>query len=193
MIWSYSFIVWWISCVYKFKFITDTNENNILIIMRGKITNIPNKIFRPAIPSTKKPVIGEPDDPKDLQFILHKMLSEGLINNAIKMFDALSKVGLTHEALELFSQIKDKSHMPDVAAHTAVIEVYANAGRSKEAPKVFLRMLACGVAPNAYTYTVPAKAVATDGKLADAKKYIWEMISKGIRPNVGTYTAVFQA
>ncbi|KAF2321979.1 hypothetical protein GH714_005148 [Hevea brasiliensis] len=83
-----------------------------------------------------------------------------------------------HEALELISQIKDKGRMPDVGAHTAVIEVYANAGRSKEAPKVFLRMLACGVAPNAYTYTVPAKAVAADGKLADARKYIWEMISK---------------
>ncbi|KAF2318930.1 hypothetical protein GH714_011843 [Hevea brasiliensis] len=79
--------------------------------------------------------------------------------------------GLTHEALELFSQIKDKGHMPDVVAHTAVVEAYANAGQSKEA----------------------LKALAADGKLADANKYILEMMSKGMRPNAATYAAVFEA
>ncbi|KAG8655412.1 hypothetical protein MANES_04G038100v8 [Manihot esculenta] len=152
-----------------------------------------SKLPPPYDPFNKKPVIEDPDNPKDLQFIFHKMRSEGLINNAVKMFDALSKDGLTHEALELFSQIKDKGHMPDVVAHTAVVEAYANAGQSKEALKVFLRMLACGVAPNVYTYSVLIKALAADGKLADANKYIMEMMSKGMRPNAATYTAVFEA
>ncbi|GAB4840546.1 hypothetical protein Ancab_021315 [Ancistrocladus abbreviatus] len=152
-----------------------------------------SKLPPPYDPFNKKPAIQEPEDPKNLQEVFHKMRSEGLINNAVKMFDALSKDGLTHEALELFRVIKDKGNMPDVVAHTAVIEAYANAGQSKEALKVYLRMLASGVAPNAYTYTVLIKGLAGDSKLADAKKYLLEMIGKGMKPNAGTYTAVFEA
>ncbi|XP_065865250.1 pentatricopeptide repeat-containing protein At4g38150-like [Euphorbia lathyris] len=148
----------------------------------------------PYDPFSNKPAIEEPEDPKDLQLIFHKMRSEGLINNAVKMFDALSQDGLTHEALELFSQIKDKGHMPDVVGHTAVIEAYANSGgRSKEAVKVFLRMLSSGVKPNAYTYSVLIKGLAADGKLGDSKKYVLEMMSKGMNPNAATYIAVFEA
>ncbi|KDP43919.1 hypothetical protein JCGZ_20929 [Jatropha curcas] len=152
------------------------------------------KLPPPYDPFDKKPAIEEPEDPKDLQSVFHKMRAGGLMNNAVKMFDALSKDGLTHEALQLFSEIKDKGHMPEVIAHTAVIEAYANAGgQSKEAHKVFLRMLANGIAPNAYTYTVLIKGLSNDGKLVDAKKYLLEMMGKGMRPNAGTYTAVFEA
>ncbi|XP_043702844.1 pentatricopeptide repeat-containing protein At4g38150-like [Telopea speciosissima] len=152
-----------------------------------------SKLPPPYDPFSKKPVIEEPKDPKDLQEVFHKMRSEGLINNAIKMFDALSKDGLTHEAMELFAQIKDKGAMPDVVAHTAVVEAYANAGQSKEALKVYMRMLASGVKPNAYTYTVLIKGLAQDLKLVDAKKFLVEMMDKGMLPNAGTYTAVFEA
>ncbi|WRX30420.1 Pentatricopeptide repeat - like 10 [Theobroma cacao] len=154
-----------------------------------------SKLPPPYDPFNKKPIIEEPQDPKNLQQVFHDMRSDGLINNAVKMFDALSKDGLTHEALELFSQFKDKGQMPDVVAHTAVIEAYANAGHCKEALKGFMRMLASGVAPNAYTYTVLIKGLAAgDAKhLGDAKKYLMEMLERGIRPNAGTYTAVFEA
>lgn len=152
-----------------------------------------SKLPPPYDPFSKKPVIEEPEDAKNLQEIFHKMRTEGLIPNAIKMFDALSKDGLTHEAMELFAQIKDKGNMPDVVAHTAVIEAYANAGQSREALKVFVRMLASGVKPNAYTYAVLIKGLAKDGKFGDVKKYLLEMMDRGIRPNVGTYTTVFEA
>ncbi|KAI6684461.1 hypothetical protein NL676_030374 [Syzygium grande] len=148
----------------------------------------------PYDPFSKKPVVEEPEDPKNLQEIFHKMRSEGLNDYAVKMFDALSKDGRTHEALELFGQIKDKGHMPDVVAHTAVIEAYCNAGgQSKEALKVFMRMLASGVAPNAYTYAVLVKGLAGDGRLADVKKYVMEMMGKGMMPVAATYAAVFEA
>ncbi|XP_010558198.1 PREDICTED: pentatricopeptide repeat-containing protein At4g38150 isoform X1 [Tarenaya hassleriana] len=154
----------------------------------------PKKLPPPYDPFNKKPVLEEPEDPKDLQAVFHKMKTGGLTNEAVKMFDALSKDGLTHEALELFSQIKDKGHMPDVVAHTAIVEAYAKAGQPNEALKVFMRMLACGVAPNAYTYTVLIKGLARDAKsLGDAKKYLLEMLEKGIRPNATTYLAVFEA
>ncbi|KAM1110917.1 hypothetical protein ACFX13_010326 [Malus domestica] len=154
-----------------------------------------SKLPPPYDPFSKKPAVEDPEDPKDLQEVFHKMRSDGLTNNAVKMFDALSKDGLTHEALELFAQIKDKGHMPDVVSHTAVIEAYANAGKTKEALKVYMRMLASGVAPNAYTYSVMIKALAADlggNFLGDAKKFLLDMVGKGMRPNAGTYTAVFE-
>lgn len=152
------------------------------------------KLPPPYDPFSKKPVVEEPEDPKNLQEIFHKMRTDGLLNNAVKMFDALSKDGLTHEALQLFSQIKDQGHMPDVVAHTAVIEAYVNAGQSKEAHKVYLRMLASGVTPNAYTYAVLIKGLAADPKfVGDAKTFLLEMMGSGLRPNAGTYTAVFEA
>ncbi|KAL6132880.1 hypothetical protein ACLB2K_065119 [Fragaria x ananassa] len=148
----------------------------------------------PYDPFNKKPAFEDPEDPKDLQEVFHKMRSDGLQTNAVKMFDALSNDGLTHEALELFAHIKDKGQMPDVVAHTAVIEAYAAAGKPKDALKVYMRMLACGVAPNAYTYSVLIKALAADERfVGDAKKYVVEMLGKGMRPNAGTYVAVFEA
>ncbi|CAI8603613.1 unnamed protein product [Vicia faba] len=159
-----------------------------------KPTTTSRKLPPPYDPFSKKPAIEEPKDPKDLQEIFHKMRSgDGLLNHAVKMFDALSKQGLTHEALELFGQIKDKGQMPDVVAHTAIIEAYANAGQPKEAHKAYMRMLASGVFPNAYTYTVLIRGLAVNDRfLKDARKYVVEMFEKGMRPNAETYTAVFE-
>ncbi|XAR56200.1 hypothetical protein NMG60_11036582 [Bertholletia excelsa] len=154
------------------------------------------KLPPPYDPFSKKPVIEEPEDPTNLQEVFHKIRTEGLFNNAVKMFDGLSKDGLTHEALELFSQIKDKGQMPDVVAHTAVVEAYVAAGQAKEALRVFLRMLASGVMPNAYTYAVLIKGLANSGDarlLGEAKKYVGEMMGKGMKPNAATYAAVFEA
>ncbi|CAJ1977911.1 unnamed protein product [Sphenostylis stenocarpa] len=154
-----------------------------------------NRVLPPPYdPFSKKPAIEDPKDPKDLQQIFHKMRSgDGLFNHAVKMFDALSKEGLTHEALELFGQIKDKGQMPDVVAHTAILEAYANAAQPKEALKVYLRMLASGVSPNAYTYAVLITGLAADAKfMKDAKKYLLEMMDKGMKPNAKTYTYVFE-
>lgn len=163
----------------------------------GSVNKMDKSKLLPPCDPFKKVVEEEPTDPKNLQEIFYKMRAEGLTNNAVKMFDALSKDGLTHEALQLFAQIKDKGHMPDVVAHTAVIEAYTNAGQGKEALRVFVRMLASGVAPNAYTYAVLIKGLAAaDGNaklLGDAQKYLMEMMGKGMRPNAGTYTAVFEA
>ncbi|XP_031113966.1 pentatricopeptide repeat-containing protein At4g38150-like [Ipomoea triloba] len=150
----------------------------------------------PYDPFSKKAVIEEPDDPKNLQDVFHKMRADGMINNAVKMFDGLSKDGLTHEALELFSVIKDKSEMPDVVAHTAVIEAYCDAGQPKEAHKVYQRMLASGVLPNAYTYSVLIKSLATSGEpklVKEAKKYVMEMVEKrGMKPNAATLVRSFE-
>lgn len=117
------------------------------------------------------------------------------MNSAAKMFDGLSQDGLTHEALELFSQIKDKGQMPDVVAHTAVVEAYVNAGQAKEAHKVFLRMLASGVLPNAYTYRVVIRGLAESGDvklMKEAKKYFDQMVARGMKPNAGIVVGAFE-
>ncbi|KAI8531904.1 hypothetical protein RHMOL_Rhmol11G0172600 [Rhododendron molle] len=154
-----------------------------------------SKLPPPYDPFNKKPAIEEPDDPTNLQEVFHKIRTEGLFNNAVKMFDGLSKDGLTHEALELFKQIKDEGHMPDVVAHTAVIEAYVNAGQAKEALKVYKRMLGCGVMPNAYTYSVLVKGLVGcgDGKMVEeGRRVVGEMMGKGVRVNAGTFVAVVE-
>ncbi|KAK8969735.1 Pentatricopeptide repeat-containing protein [Platanthera guangdongensis] len=73
---------------------------------------------------------------------------------------------------------------PDVVAHTAVIEAYANAsGHSNEAIRTFDHMLASSVFPNAYTYAILVKGLARDSKISEARKYRFEMMSKGIWHN----------
>ncbi|ESW17066.1 hypothetical protein PHAVU_007G207300 [Phaseolus vulgaris] len=171
---------------------SDSDDQNI---NTQKETGKTNRVVPPPYdPFSKKPATEDPKDPKDLQQIFHDMRSgDGLLNHAVKMFDALSKDGLTHEALELFGQIKDKGQMPDVVAHTAILEAYANAAQPKEALKVYMRMLASGVSPNAYTYAVLITALAADAKFVkDAIKYLLEMIGKGMKPNAKTYTSVFE-
>ncbi|CDP17755.1 unnamed protein product [Coffea canephora] len=155
-----------------------------------------SKLPPPYDPFNKKPVIEEPEDPKNLQEVFHNMRGDGLMNSAVKMFDGLSKDGLTHEALELFSQMKDKGQMPDVVAHTAVIEAYVNAGQAKEGLKVYMRMLASGVLPNAYTYNVLIKGLVASGDaklVKEAKTYVEEMAEKrGIKPSAAVCVGVYE-
>lgn len=108
------------------------------------------------------------------------------------MFDGLSQDGLTHEALELFSRIKDSGEMPEVIAHTAVMEAYADAGCAKEAHAAYQRMLASGVAPNAYTYRVLIRGLVEGDEAAEASKYVAEMVGQGMKPNAATCAAVFE-
>lgn len=151
------------------------------------------KLPPPYNPFSNEPAVNEPDDPKDLAEVFAKIREDGLMNSAVKMFDGLSQDGLTHEALELFARIKDRAEMPDVIAHTAVLEAYVDAGQGKVAHKVFLRMLASGVLPNAYSYKVVIRGLVESGGVEEAKKYVLEMTGKGMRPNAGTCVAVYEA
>lgn len=149
----------------------------------------------PYDPFSKNPAAADPVDPTNLQEIFHRMRTGGLTDYAIKMFDGLSKDGLTHEALALFSVIRDKGAMPDVVAHTAVLEAYAAAGpaRWRDAVRTYNRMLSGGVAPNAYTMAVLVKGLAAGDRCAEAGKYLLEMLDRGMRPNVETCLAAFEA
>ncbi|KAL8109557.1 pentatricopeptide repeat-containing protein At2g35130-like [Apium graveolens] len=155
------------------------------------------KLPPPYDPFNKNPVIQEPEDPKNLPQIFHDIRNgDGLFNFAVKMFDGLSKDGLTQEALQLFSVINEKGSMPDVVAHTAVVDAYVNAGQAKEGLNTYLRMVNCGIRPNAYTYSVLVKGLALSGDkklLKEAKKIVVEMIGKGVKVNAGTCVAVFEA
>ncbi|KAF0891854.1 hypothetical protein E2562_011255 [Oryza meyeriana var. granulata] len=159
--------------------------------VEAKSPNLPP----PYDPFSKKPTVAKPSDPTNLQEIFHRMRTEGLTDYAIKMFDGLSKDGLTHDALELFTVIKDKGAMPDVVAHTAILEAYANAGPThwRDTVRTYDRMLASGVAPNAYTLAVLVKGLAASDQFTEAGKYIVEMLDRGMRPNAATYLAMFEA
>ncbi|KAL1833366.1 hypothetical protein DCAR_0103456 [Daucus carota subsp. sativus] len=156
-----------------------------------------SKLPPPYDPFDKNPVIREPKDPKNLQEIFHDIRNgDGLFNFAVKMFDGLSKDGLTHEALGLLSQINEKGSMPDVVAHTAVVDAYVNAGQAKEGLNTYLRMVNSGIRPNAYTYSVLIKGLALSGDkklFKEVKKIVVEMMGKGMKVNTGTCVAVFEA
>ncbi|KHN17841.1 Pentatricopeptide repeat-containing protein [Glycine soja] len=147
----------------------------------------------PYDPFSKKPAVEDPSsDPKDLQQIFHNMRTgDGLFSHAVKMFDALSKEGLTHEALELFAQIKDKGHMPDVVAHSTVPVVYTNAGLAaaadvkfvKEASKYVLEMMDKGMKPNVQTYACVFEGLVREEKLDEAARLLEQMKGKGFVPD----------
>eukprot|EP00252_Welwitschia_mirabilis_P006306 TRINITY_DN17160_c0_g1_i1.p1 TRINITY_DN17160_c0_g1~~TRINITY_DN17160_c0_g1_i1.p1 ORF type:complete len:174 (+),score=34.77 TRINITY_DN17160_c0_g1_i1:441-962(+) len=118
------------------------------------------------------------------------MREDGLVQAAAKMCDGLSQDGLTHEAMQLFAHMKDKGNMPDVVAHTAVVEAYSKAGKPREALKVFLRMLASGVKPNSYSYSVLIQGLCRGGMLQEAAKYTLEMLDNKMKPNAGIYVTL---
>nr|ABK24066.1 unknown [Picea sitchensis] len=97
------------------------------------------------------------------------------------------------EKKKLFGQMKDKSKMPDVVAHTAVVEAYAKAGKPKDALKVFMRMQASGCLPNSYSYSVLIQGLCQGGMLQEAGKYTLEMLSYGWKPNAATYVTLIDS
>ncbi|KAJ6384743.1 hypothetical protein OIU78_027935 [Salix suchowensis] len=108
----------------------------------------------------QQPVVFEdPEDPKDLQHIFHRMRSEG-----------------------------DKGQMPDVVAYTAVMEAYFNAGlavdaKLVDAKKYVLEMMAKGMRPNAHTYAAVFEAFTKENKVEEAKVLLQQMKDKGFVPD----------
>ncbi|PRQ42581.1 putative pentatricopeptide [Rosa chinensis] len=152
----------------------------------------------PARPYSSKPepITVGPEDPTDLRQVFQKVeTTEGIINNVVKMFDALLTKGHEREAAEMHAQI-DQGFMPEVVTYTGVMEEYAGAGKTGDVLKVYQRMLDYGINPNSYTYRVLIKALAEDPDskfLGDAKKYLMEMMDVCLRPDAVAYTAVFKA
>lgn len=167
------------------------NENNTATFMVDS-SKLPPRPYS----CEPDPITVGPEDPKDLQQVFQKVEStEGLINNVVKMFDALLIKGHEREAAEMQAQI-DQGLMPEVVIYTGVMEEYADAGKTGDVLKVYERMLESGTAPNSYTYRVLIKALAADPDstfLEDAKKYLLEMMDMGLQLNAEAYTAVFKA
>ncbi|KAK9286774.1 hypothetical protein L1049_015179 [Liquidambar formosana] len=75
--------------LYDSKFDEEENQN--------KKEQINKSILPPPYdPFNKKPVIEEPKDPSNLQKVFHKIRTNRLMQNAVKMFAALSNVESHH-------------------------------------------------------------------------------------------------
>ncbi|KAK9920152.1 hypothetical protein M0R45_028712 [Rubus argutus] len=160
------------------------NENNTATFMVDS-SKLPPRPYS----CEPDPITVGPEDPKDLQQVFQKVEStEGLINNVVKMFDALLIKGHEREAAEMQAQI-DQGLMPEVVIYTGVMEEYADAGKTgrcsedstflEDAKKYLLEMMDMGLRPNAEAYTAVFKAFARREKAAEAKRFLEEMKGRG--------------
>ncbi|KAI3810598.1 hypothetical protein L1987_20219 [Smallanthus sonchifolius] len=118
----------------------------------------------------KTPVITQPDDPTNLQEVFHKIRTEGLNNSAVKMFDELSKQGLTHEALEL--------NMKRSAL--------AGSGDEKllgEAKRLFVEMMWKGLGLNAGTCVAVLEGLVKVGKEEEGREVVVKIRALGLAPD----------
>ncbi|KAK9707489.1 hypothetical protein RND81_07G201000 [Saponaria officinalis] len=189
------------------KFLPKPSQN---LITRPFTSNSPDPVTEPAQKSILDPFNKIPINPKHmgrnhLVEDLFKVKTEGLFVSAGKVFDKMSKrvrssnnnIKMTHEAME--RSRGGFGRVPDIVAHIAVIEAYANAGQSNhKAHKLYLKMLGAKVIPNEQSYNLLIKLLVSTSNgdwmmIAQAQKYMIEMLDKGMKPDAATFVAVFKA
>ncbi|KAL9241275.1 hypothetical protein vseg_015405 [Gypsophila vaccaria] len=182
------------------KFLPKPSQNLITRPFSSFESNPPNSLDPKSKldPFTQTPISPKAVGQTQLIENLFKAKTEGLFGNAGKVLDRMSK-RVRHFTNRKSHEAMERSRVPDVMAHIAIIETYANAGQcSEKAQKLYLKMMGAGVVPNEYTYNVLIKLVAsTSGgdwmMIGQAQKYMIEMLDKGMRPDVATCVAVFKA
>lgn len=172
----------------------DEPTKTIIKVNSPHFTNIVIKDPLPNFHTFRLNIVAGPDDPEAFPELLNKVhTTQGFMKGYARMVDNLLTDGYDRQASEIKSELVDKASVPKVLTLTAVIEEYADAGKTKEVLQVYRNMLARGVSPNAYSLSVVIRALVKDSNfVGDAKDCVMEMMGLGMQPNATTYTALFE-
>ncbi|KAJ3694703.1 hypothetical protein LUZ60_000080 [Juncus effusus] len=128
--------------------------------------------------------------PQEADEIFRKMKETGLIPNAVSMLDGLCKDGLVHEAMKLFSLMREKGTIPEVVIYTAVVDGFCKAGKCEDGKRIFRKMQKNGVIPNAYSYNVIIQWLCSYNLLDDCVEFCEEMFEAGHVLNAESFVKV---
>ncbi|KAI3791856.1 hypothetical protein L2E82_05720 [Cichorium intybus] len=134
-----------------------------------------------------------PPPPEDADEIFRKMKETGLIPNAVAMLHGLCSDGLVQEAMKLFGVMRERGSIPEVVIYTAVVEGFCKSQKPEEAIRIFRKMQNNGIVPNAFSYGVLVQGLFKGKRLDDALEYCLEMVEAGHSPNLATFTGLVNA
>ncbi|KAK1434890.1 hypothetical protein QVD17_00644 [Tagetes erecta] len=132
----------------------------------------------------------QPPPPEDADEIFRKMKETGLIPNAVAMLHGLCSDGLVQDALKLFGVMRERGSIPEVVVYTAVVEGFCKAQNPDEAIRIFRKMQNNGIVPNAFSYGVLVQGLIKVGRLDDGFEFCLEMVEAGHSPNLATFTGL---
>ncbi|XP_076882418.1 uncharacterized protein LOC143530896 [Bidens hawaiensis] len=131
-----------------------------------------------------------PAPPEDADEIFRKMKETGLIPNAVAMLHGLCSDGLVQDALKLFGVMRERGSIPEVVIYTAVVEGFCKAHKPDEAIRIFRKMQSNGIVPNAFSYGVLVQGLINGKQLDDVLEFCLEMVEAGHSPNLATFTGL---
>ncbi|KAI3823451.1 hypothetical protein L1987_04887 [Smallanthus sonchifolius] len=131
-----------------------------------------------------------PTPPEDADEIFRKMKETGLIPNAVAMLHGLCSDGLVQDAMKLFGVMRERGSIPEVVIYTAVVEGFCKANKPDEAIRIFRKKQNNGVVPNAFSYGVLVQGLVKGKQLDDALEFCLEMVEAGHLPNLATFTGL---
>ncbi|KAJ0952645.1 putative tetratricopeptide-like helical domain superfamily [Helianthus annuus] len=131
--------------------------------------------------------------PEDADEIFKKMKETGLIPNAVAMLHGLCSDGLVQDAMKLFGVMRERGSIPEVVIYTAVVEGFCKAQKGDEAIRIFRKMQGNGIVPNAFSYGVIVQGLVKGKWLDDGFEFCLEMVEAGHSPNLATFTGLVSA
>ncbi|CAH1452084.1 unnamed protein product [Lactuca virosa] len=131
-----------------------------------------------------------PPPPEDADELFRKMKETGLIPNAVAMLHGLCSDGLVQEAMKLFGVMRERGSIPEVVIYTAVVEGFCKSQKPDEAIRIFRKMQNNGIVPNAFSYGVLVQGLVKGKRLDEALEYCLEMVEAGHSPNLATFTGL---
>ncbi|KVH90496.1 Pentatricopeptide repeat-containing protein [Cynara cardunculus var. scolymus] len=143
-----------------------------------------------AVAEAPPPSPPPPPPPEDADEIFRKMKETGLIPNAVAMLHGLCSDGLVQEAMKLFGLMRERGSIPEVVVYTAVVEGFCKSQKPDEAMRIFKKMQNNGIVPNAFSYGVLVQGLYKGKRLDEALEFCVEMVEAGHSPNLATFTGL---
>ncbi|KAI5657178.1 hypothetical protein M9H77_25971 [Catharanthus roseus] len=138
------------------------------------------------------------------------LVDENQLNTGLKFYRYMRKMGIPasvpslnilmkalcknsstiNSALEIFTEMPKRGHIPDSYSYGTLINGFCRVGKINEAKELFSQMEANGCSPNVVTYTCLIRGLCQYNSLDEAISFLEIMKIRGIQPNVFTYSCI---